>query len=85
MEVSVSDAKAQITDLVRRAEEGEEVVLTRFGQPVARITPIVRRPTRAEKRALLEEVRAAGRAKAVPGLDGANSQDFLYEEDGLPG
>lgn len=85
MEVSVSDAKAQITDLVRRAEEGEDVVLTRFGQPVARITPIARRPTRAEKRALLEEVRAAGRAKATPGLDGARSQDFLYDEDGLPG
>ena len=85
MEVSVSDAKAQISDLVRRAEEGEEVILTRFGQPVAKITPIAPRPTRAEKRALLEAVRASGGAAALPGPDGARSQDFLYDENGLPG
>ena len=29
MEVSVSDAKAQLTDLARRAEAGEEIVPTR--------------------------------------------------------
>ena len=33
MEVSVSDAKAQLTDLARRAEAGEEIVLTRHSHP----------------------------------------------------
>ncbi|WP_247410834.1 type II toxin-antitoxin system prevent-host-death family antitoxin, partial [Bradyrhizobium sp. 23] len=31
MRVSVTDAKGQLTDLVRRAEAGDEVILTRHG------------------------------------------------------
>ena len=33
MKISVTDAKAQLTELVRRAEAGDEVVLTRHGHP----------------------------------------------------
>ena len=33
MQSSVSDAKAQLTDLVRRAEAGDKIVLTRHGRP----------------------------------------------------
>jgi prevent-host-death family protein len=39
MQVSVTDAKAQLTELVRRAEAGEEVILTRHGHPAVRFTP----------------------------------------------
>ena len=35
MRISVSEAKGQLTELVRRAEAGEEVVLTRHGKAVA--------------------------------------------------
>jgi len=35
--MSITDAKAQLTDLVRRAEAGDEVVLTSHGRPVARL------------------------------------------------
>ena len=44
MEMAVSDAKAVLTDLIRRAEAGEEVVLTRHGRPVAHIVAIRARP-----------------------------------------
>jgi len=84
MEVSVSDAKAQITDLVRRAEAGEEVVLTRFGKAVARLVPVVSRPTAEARRAVLDAVRASGRTAASAGPDAARGQDFLYDQDGLP-
>jgi prevent-host-death family protein len=40
MHVSVSDAKAQLTDLVRRAEAGDEIILTRHGQPIVTLKPI---------------------------------------------
>ena len=33
MQISVSDAKARLTELLRRAEAGEDIVLTRHGQP----------------------------------------------------
>lgn len=84
MEVSVTDAKAQLTELVRRAEEGEEVILTRHGQPAVRLVPARRAPDRAARRRALEAARAAS-AHASPGPCAARSQDFLYDDDGLPG
>ena len=86
MDIPVSEAKAQLTDLVRRAESGEEIVLTRHGQPVVRFAPIkAAKPTAAEKRALFASIMQSGRAKLGPGEDAARSQDWLYDADGLPG
>ncbi len=39
MRSSLSNAKAQLTDLVRRAEAGEEVVWMRRGEPTVRRVP----------------------------------------------
>ena len=84
MKVSVTDAKGQLTELVRRAEAGEEVILTRHGQEAVRLVPLKSVPSRASRRALLESVRTVGAAKAAPGPAAARSQDFLYGDDGLP-
>ena len=84
MHVSVSDAKGQLTDLVRRAEAGDEIILTRHGQPAVRLVPIGRKPARADRRRILEALRTAGSQKAIPGPDAARSQDFLYDDSGLP-
>lgn len=84
MEVPVSDAKARLTDLVRRALSGDEVVLTRHGQAVVRLVPVRRRPTPEAKRKLIEEVQKSAADKLTPGPSAARSQDFLYDEDGLP-
>ena len=83
MKVSVSDAKAQLTELVKRAEAGDEVVFTRRGLEVARLVPVTALPNARSRRALMEKVRAAA-AKARSGPDAARSQDFLYGDDGLP-
>jgi hypothetical protein len=40
--------------------------------------------TSQSKRAILEEIMAAAAGKASPGPCAARSQDFLYDEDGLP-
>ena len=80
MQIAVSEAKGQLLELVRRAEAGEEVVLTRRGHAIARLVAIA--ATAAERRAALEEARGA--AAAGPGPTAARSQDFLYDEDGLP-
>ena len=84
MEISVTEAKGRLTDLVRRAEAGDEIVLTRHGQPAVRLAPVKSVPDRKARRKLLEAVRRSGRAKAIAGTDAARSQDFLYSEDGLP-
>ncbi|MEM7530051.1 MAG: type II toxin-antitoxin system prevent-host-death family antitoxin [Pseudomonadota bacterium] len=39
MQVPVSEAKAQFAELIRRAEAGEAVVITRHGRPVVELRP----------------------------------------------
>ena len=84
MQVSVTEAKAQLTELVRRAEAGEEVILTRHGHAAVRLTPVKTTVNRESRRTLLEAVRASAAAKTTDGPGAARSQDFLYGDDGLP-
>jgi prevent-host-death family protein len=84
MRVPVSEAKGQLTELVRRAEAGEEVILTRHGHAVARLASVKAAPDRKSRWALLEAVRTTAAAKATAGPNAARSQDFLYGDDGLP-
>lgn len=82
MRVPVSEAKGQLTELVRRAEAGDEVILTRHGDPTVRMVPLKVTPDTKGRRALLEAAHASGAVKAGPSA--ARSQDFLYGSDGLP-
>lgn len=84
MRISVTDAKGQLTELVRRAEEGNEVILTRHGHPAVRLVPVKAAPDSKTRRALLEAARASAATKASAGTNAARSHDFLYDEDGLP-
>jgi prevent-host-death family protein len=83
--VPVSEAKAQLTELVRQAEAGDEVVLTRHGHPAVRLVPVKAAPDGKARKAILEAVRASSSAKAKSGPSAARSQDFLYTDEGLPG
>ena len=84
MRISVTEAKGQLTELVRRAEAGEEIILTRHGHPVARLSPIKAAWDRENRLARLKSLATAASAKASEGPSAARSQDFLYGEDGLP-
>ena len=90
MQISVTDAKAQLTELVRRAGAGEEVVFTRHGQATVRLVPVVPVVNAATRRALIEDVQASVAARRAldltfgAGTSTARSQDFLYDEFGLP-
>jgi prevent-host-death family protein len=39
MKIAIAEAKSQFAELIRRAEAGEEVELTRYGKPVAMLVP----------------------------------------------
>lgn len=89
MHISVSEAKGKLTDLVRRAEAGDEIVLTRHGQPAVRLTPVNRKPSadelRARRLAAIDRAIAAAKERGPDGgPSAARSQGFLYGEDGLP-
>ena len=74
MRVSVTEAKQRLTELVRRAEAVDEVVLTRHGRAAVKPAPVRRRPDADARRAVTARMRAAA----------ARSQDFLHRGDGLP-
>lgn len=84
MDIPVSDAKGLLTDLVKRAEHGEDIVLTRHGRPVARLVAVADHPSPADRRAVLAAVRFEGRKQATAGPSAERSQDFLYDQNGLP-
>ena len=47
MQISVAKAKTQFAEMVRRAEAGEAIELTRYGRPVARIVSVEHPRTQA--------------------------------------
>ncbi|HEY3281741.1 MAG TPA: type II toxin-antitoxin system prevent-host-death family antitoxin [Armatimonadota bacterium] len=58
---SVYDARAQLSHLLRQVEEGEEVLITRHGVPVALLTA-PRRPAGGEQvRSAIERLRTFSR------------------------
>ena len=84
MQVSVTEAKGQLTELVRRAEAGDEIILTRHGHAAVRLVPIRTIPDKKSRRVLLQAVRASAAEKVTDGPSAARSQDFLYDDAGLP-
>ena len=89
MQISVTDAKAKLNELVRRAEAGDEIILTRDGQATVQLVPVPitakpKKPNREARAAFIDAWRKSIAGKATPGPSAARSQDFLYDEDGLP-
>ena len=62
-DVTLADAKAQLSDLVERVLRGEAVTITRRGKPVARLVGIERVPQPIDfeaLRALRDSMRGQG-------------------------
>jgi prevent-host-death family protein len=63
MEVSITEAKSRLPELIRAVEEGEQVVITRHGKPVAQITPVPREHRPVQWGAMRDRI------KLLPGWD----------------
>ncbi len=89
MNIPLSEAKGRLTELVRLAEAGEDVVLTRHGQAAARIVPVAltlnAEALRARRLAATDRaIREARERGSDGGPSAARSADYLYGDDGLP-
>ena len=84
MRVSVTEAKGQLTELVRGAEAGDEGVLTRHDCPTVRLVPVQRLPNAETRRKVIAAVQAAAAEKRTLGAGAARSQDILYGDPSLP-
>lgn len=75
--VGIFEAKNRLSELVERAARGEEIVITRRGEQVARLMPPENRNAEAQARALAERIR---RSRAGHALGGATSIRELIDE-----
>lgn len=62
--ISVADTKAHLSELLDRIEKGEELVVTRRGRPVARLSPVKSRkkpfPSLAKFRSEIPHLKTSG-------------------------
>jgi prevent-host-death family protein len=75
VDVSIAEAKNRLPELIRAVEDGEKVVITRHGKPVAQIAP-----PPPERR----KVRLGGmkdRIRLMPGWDAPVDLDRFLEGD----
>ena len=63
MEISAKEARVRLSDLLNRAEKGEEVLLFRRGKKVARLVPVKKVQKTLPS---LKEFRASIRIKGQP-------------------
>ncbi len=64
--VGLFEAKTHLSELVARAERGEEVVITRHNRPVARLVPVVAAAADApDRRAAVDALLRAARGRAL--------------------
>lgn len=73
-QVNIYDAKTRLSQLVDRAEAGEEIIIARGGRPAARLVPF-RSPTVQRKPG-----RMRGRIRIGPDFD-APLPPSLFERD----
>jgi prevent-host-death family protein len=65
MKVGILEAKNRFSALAERAAAGEEVIVTKRGQPFVQIVPIQRRLSREQLRAEFQRVRERFRQEGV--------------------
>jgi prevent-host-death family protein len=61
--IGLFEAKTHLSELVARAEQGEEVIITRHNKPVAKLVPITGVPAElvARRRQILRHMQEIGR------------------------
>jgi prevent-host-death family protein len=66
--VGAYDAKTHFAELLERVETGEEVTITRHGTPVAKIVPVKKKHTVAERRQAIERMKERRKGLSLGGL-----------------
>jgi prevent-host-death family protein len=69
--VNIHEAKTHLSRLLARVLDGEDVVIAKAGTPVARIVPVLARPSRRVPGS------AAGLIEIMPGFDAPLPDELL--------
>ncbi|HTU25877.1 MAG TPA: type II toxin-antitoxin system prevent-host-death family antitoxin [Pirellulales bacterium] len=66
--VGAYQAKTHFSELLEQVEAGEEITITRHGTPVARLVPVKKTYTPAERRAAIERIKKLSKGLSLGGL-----------------
>ena len=80
MQVNMHEAKSQLSELGRLAWEGEEVVITRAGEPYLRLTPYrePRKPGRLEAKIWIADDFDETPQDLIDSFYESESDDYLF-------
>jgi len=81
-EFGAFEAKNKLGQLLDLVEQGEEIVITRHGREVARLTPARPQRTRDQARAAVKRIRARAEARKQGKFDW--SEWKTYRDEGRP-
>jgi prevent-host-death family protein len=74
--IGAYQAKSHFSELLDRVENGEEITITKHGNPVAKLVPVRRESTAKERRAAMDRwINAPDR----PRLGGLKRRDLIDE------
>jgi prevent-host-death family protein len=66
--VGAYQAKTHLSELLEKVEAGEEITITRHGAPVARLVPVRKEPSPAERVAAIERIQKLASSLSLRGL-----------------
>jgi prevent-host-death family protein len=73
--INIHEAKTHLSELVARAEQGEEVIITRHNKPVAKLVPVTPVDQDAQaRREAIEALMGASRGRRL-GMDWRELRD----------
>lgn len=66
--VGAYEAKTHFSELLEKVEAGEEITITKHGTPVARLVPVMKAYTKAERRIAIERIKKLSIGLSLRGL-----------------
>lgn len=79
MTTTLREAKARLSEMVKRASHGEEVVITVHGKEKAKIVAVPKRAKTTDKKKWLAELKALRRKYSI-GKIGRSSEEIIAED-----
>jgi prevent-host-death family protein len=77
---TLRESKARLSELVHRAENGEEVIITVNGKPAAKLGPLSSRYPTTDTREWLQELREVQEEYTVTSASSDSDWDSLRED-----
>lgn len=82
-EIGAFEAKNKLGSLLDRVEQGEEVIITRHGKPVARLVPNVSKGDQSQSRSVFQRIRARAEGLRSAGSEPRSSGGTSFDWESL--